>query len=85
MANERRYGEDEVKEIFERAAEYRRPGGRALATGEGEGLGLKELQAIGAEVGLSPDRIAEGIRRLARVLRQVLAEPAPDTTQREAV
>jgi hypothetical protein len=57
MANERRYGEEEVEEIFDRAAESRGAEGRALESGGG--LSLEELQAIGSEVGLLPERIAE--------------------------
>ena len=56
MAEERRYREEEVAEIFEAAASQRGPGASALTTAEG--LTLAELQAIGSEVGMSAERIA---------------------------
>jgi len=62
MTDERRYGDDEVAAIFEAAAS---PGGsrsRALATAEG--LSLAELQAIGGEVGIAPERIAHAAAAL---------------------
>jgi hypothetical protein len=58
MPDERRYREDEVAEIFEAAAAPRR-GSRANALSPAEGMTLAELQAIGGEVGLPPERIAE--------------------------
>jgi hypothetical protein len=57
MSEERRYKEDEVKGIFEAAARERDSRGRAVVSPEG--LTLAELQTIGREVGLAPDRIAE--------------------------
>ena len=59
--DERRYRDDEIAEIFETAAapRPRRPG--ALRA---EGLSLEELQTIGQEVGLSPERIAEAAAAL---------------------
>jgi hypothetical protein len=48
MTDERRYGEDEAAEIF---------GAAAGMPGAG-GLSLRELQAIGGEVGIAPERIA---------------------------
>jgi len=57
MREGRRYQDEEIKEIFERAAESRTRDGRPSASGEG--LTLRELQAIGAEVGLPPDRVEE--------------------------
>jgi hypothetical protein len=62
MTDERRYKEDEVKEIFEAAAKERDSHGRAVITGEG--LTLGELQAIGREVGLTPERIADAASEL---------------------
>jgi hypothetical protein len=62
MTDERRYGEEEVARIFEAAASERTPGGRALATTEGFSLG--ELQAIGSEAGIAPERIAEAAAAL---------------------
>lgn len=57
MTDERRYSDEEVAEIFEAAATPRDSGGRSLASADG--LTLAELQAIGSEVGMSPDRIAD--------------------------
>ncbi|HEX8692820.1 MAG TPA: hypothetical protein VF746_10395 [Longimicrobium sp.] len=62
MTDERRYGEEEVAAIFEAAASPRGSGGRALSP-EG-GLSLGELQAIGAEVGIAPERIADAAAAL---------------------
>lgn len=56
MSDERTYRDDEVAEIFEAAA---RGGSGSNALSSPEGLTLAELQAIGREVGLAPDRIAE--------------------------
>jgi len=63
MSDERRYRDDEVAEIFEAASlpEVSRPGAQSA-----EGLTLTELQAIGREVGISPERIAEAASSLAR-------------------
>ena len=63
MAGERRYREDEVAEIFETAAAAR-PRADAGALTHAEGLTLEELQAIGGEVGLAPERIAEAAAAL---------------------
>ena len=62
MTNDRRYAEEEVREIFEEASRAREAEGRALTPADG--LTLAELQAIGEEVGLSPDRIAEAASAL---------------------
>lgn len=61
MTGERRYDEDEVREIFQAAAG---PGASAGSDGPGDGMTLAELQEIGAEVGLSP----VGITRAAAAL-----------------
>ena len=59
MTEERRYEESEIAEIFEAAA--------APATARGaQGLTLSELQAIGSEVGIAPERIAAAAAGLAR-------------------
>jgi len=63
MPDERRYGEDEVAEIFEAAASRRAPAA-ANALTSGEGLTLAELQAIGSEVGMSAEGIAEAAAAL---------------------
>lgn len=62
MTNERNYTEDEVREIFERAAS-REPGGLPAPSGE-TGATLADLQEIGRQVGLEPDRIAEAAATL---------------------
>jgi hypothetical protein len=56
MLDERTYREDEVAEIFEAAA---RPVPNSTALSRAEGFTLAELQSIGGEAGLSPERIAE--------------------------
>lgn len=78
MTDERRYQDEEVAEIFEAAAAARDSGGRSLASADG--LTLAELQAIGREVGMSPDRIADAasaidLRRSARPRRTDLGMP----------
>lgn len=60
--DERRYEEEEIAEIFEAAASPRASEGRALAPASG--LSLAELQAIGGEVGIAPERIAEAAAAL---------------------
>jgi len=63
MADERRYNDDEVAAIFEAAS------APVASRGEGrssQGLTLTELQSIGREVGIAPDRIAEAAGALAR-------------------
>ena len=62
MTDERRYAEEEVAAIFEAAASERASGGRALSsTG---GFSLAELQEIGGEVGIAPERIADAAAAL---------------------
>ncbi|WP_420125848.1 hypothetical protein [Longimicrobium sp.] len=56
MPDERTYREDEVAEIFEAAA---RPAPKSTTLARAEGFTLAELQSIGGEAGLSPERIAE--------------------------
>lgn len=59
----RRYGEEEVRAIFEAASREKDPErGRALPSDGG--LTLPELQAIGTEVGISRERIADAARAL---------------------
>jgi hypothetical protein len=62
MPDERRYQDEEVAEIFETAAssQVRGPTPGAPAAG----LTLAELQAIGTEVGIPADRIADAARAL---------------------
>lgn len=63
MPDERTYGEDEVAQIFEAAATAR-PGGDAALPAVRRGFTLAELQSIGAEVGLAPERVAEAAAAL---------------------
>ncbi len=65
--SERRFDEAEVAEIFQRATETQQTGRRQLKSGEGMTLG--ELQAIGQEVGLSPELIADAARSIDRAGR----------------
>ena len=62
MSDERRYQEDEVREIFEAAARARDAEG--VAHPSRDGLTLAQLQEIGRDVGLSPARIAEAATAL---------------------
>jgi hypothetical protein len=78
MTDERRYGDDEVAAIFEAAANERGPRGRALTSTRG--MSLPELQAIGGEVGITPERIADAaaaldLRREIAPRRTFLAMP----------
>ncbi|MGE0157941.1 MAG: hypothetical protein AB7T31_00940 [Gemmatimonadales bacterium] len=59
---ERRYNEEEVAEIFERATEAQL---RTLpGTRPAEGLTLQELQEVGRDVGLPPELVARAARSL---------------------
>jgi|SRR5215218_7796002 len=62
MTDERRYDDEEVAAIFEAAANPRLSGGRALTPAAG--LSLGELQAIGGEAGIAPERIAHAAAAL---------------------
>lgn len=53
---DRRFDEAEVAAIFEKAAESQQTGQHQLPSGEG--MTLTELQAIGREVGISPEQVA---------------------------
>ena len=57
MADERKYQDDEVREICDPAVGGDRIGPPAAPV-EG-GLSLAELQEVGLEVGMKPERIAE--------------------------
>lgn len=59
---ERRYSEDEVAAIFERAAEAQQSTRRPLAPGEG--MTLADLQEIGRDVGIHPALVADAARSL---------------------
>jgi hypothetical protein len=62
MTDQRRYGETEVAEIFRYAASPRASDGHAPATESG--FSLAELQSIGAEAGIAPERVAEAAAEL---------------------
>ncbi len=62
LAGDRRYREDEVSEIFALAASE--SGSTVTAPSEAQGLTLAELQAVGSEVGLAPDRVARAAATL---------------------
>lgn len=62
MSEERRYGEDEIAEILERATAEREAHPVASS---GTGLTLNEIKQIGSEVGIEPNRIAEAARAMA--------------------
>ena len=61
MADERRYEDDEIAEIFEAASS---PELLRADAPTGQGLTLTELQAIGREVGIAPERIAKAAASL---------------------
>ncbi len=78
MTDERRYGDEEVREIFELASSTKEPGMPAR-TG-GEGLTLAELKEIGKEVGLDPERVGQAataleVRRATPPARKILGMP----------
>jgi hypothetical protein len=59
---DRRYDDDEVAAIFQKAAEG--PQSAPLQSAREEGMTLAELQDIGREVGISPDAVANAARSL---------------------
>ncbi len=61
---DRRYSEEEVAEIFKRAAEAQQTARRQLPAGEG--MTLADLQEIGREVGISKELVAHAARGLER-------------------
>jgi hypothetical protein len=63
MSDTRRYGDDDIRKIFERAGSSE--GTKPRTDISSEGLTLAELQVIGEEVGLSPVRIAEAAATLS--------------------
>jgi hypothetical protein len=65
MTEERRYGEDEVSAIFEAAAAAR-PSSDSAHPPPVRGLTLAELQEIGTEAGVAPDRIADAAAKVDR-------------------
>jgi hypothetical protein len=59
--SERRYSEDEVSTIFERATEAQQAVRRQLPAG-GEGMTLAELRSIGKEVGIPAELVDQAAR-----------------------
>jgi hypothetical protein len=68
----RRFDDEEVAEILARATQPEGSADRGRP-GEAGGLTLAELQSIGAEAGIAPERIADA----ARELQVRVATPAP--------
>lgn len=62
MTTERKYSEDEVGEIFALATSA--DGATVPVLSEQEGLTLGELQDVGREVGLTPERVAAAVAAL---------------------
>ena len=62
MTNQRRYREEEAREIFSLATTGRAPDPSPPA--ESDGLPLDELQRIGQEAGIEPARVAQAAERL---------------------
>ena len=60
--SERRYSEDEVAQIFERATEAQKAS--LPASKPAEGLTLRELQDVGREVGLPAELVAQAAKSL---------------------
>lgn len=61
MTDSRRYDDDEVREIFERATSLDGPagsGGRVTSGPPASGMTLAEIQEIGAEAGIDPALVA---------------------------
>ncbi|MGD8867909.1 MAG: hypothetical protein PVI01_09765 [Gemmatimonadales bacterium] len=61
---ERRYSEEEIAAIFERAAQAQRTARRQLRSGDG--MTLAELQEIGRDVGIPSELVAEAALSLDR-------------------
>jgi len=59
---DRRYDDDEIAAIFQKAAEG--PQSAPLQSGRENGMTLAELQDIGREVGISPEAVASAARSL---------------------
>lgn len=61
--SKRRYSEEEIAAIFERATDLRNA---ARQLPPGDGLTLAELQEIGREVGIAPEAVARAAQSLTR-------------------
>ncbi len=62
MDDQRRYGEDDVRKIFQKAGLPAR--GYQSTTSSSKGFTLAELQSIGSEIGFSPAQIADAAASL---------------------
>ncbi|MFV1987890.1 MAG: hypothetical protein ACC682_11465 [Gemmatimonadota bacterium] len=65
MAQERKYREEEAREIFGLAVSEDEVGRLTVSDEDDGGLTLAELQEVGLEVGVEPGRIAEAARAIA--------------------
>src|SRR3954464_8777429 len=64
--SDRRYSDEEVSRIFERAAEAQQQTRKQLTSGESpDGMTLAQLQEIGKEVGIAPELIAQAAKSVA--------------------
>lgn len=63
MDDTRRFDDEEIAEILERASSTEESSRQPVA--DGTGLTLPEIQEIGREVGIAPERIAEAARAVA--------------------
>jgi len=63
--SERRYTEDEVAAIFERAIQAQQQNATPQLT-SGEGMTLGQLQEVGREIGLTPEQLAGAARAVER-------------------
>jgi hypothetical protein len=70
--SERRFNEEEVAAIFERAAEAQQKNRYQL--GPGEGMTLTDLQEIGGEVGISSEQLAQAAKAIELGGRQTSRE-----------
>ncbi|HMC56994.1 MAG TPA: hypothetical protein VKH19_17570, partial [Gemmatimonadaceae bacterium] len=69
--SDRRYSDEEVSRIFERAAEAQQQARKQLTPGESpDGMTLSQLQEIGKEVGIAPELIAQAAKSVALPIRE---------------
>ena len=64
--SDRRYNEDEVAAIFERAIKAQQTQNAMIPLASSEGMTLGQLQEIGREIGLAPEQIEGAARAVAR-------------------
>ena len=62
MSDRKRYTEDEIAEILEVATSAQETGGSLSRSGSESGLTLEQIQEIGSEVGIAPERIASAVQ-----------------------